>query len=59
MANIKKYGSKKETAKKSATRGKTEVVDTFACGCCSPIATVDECGCTVDECGCMETCMLC
>jgi hypothetical protein len=52
MANTKKYIEKKRTAKKSATRVKTRVVDTFACGCCTPIVTVDECGC-------METLILC
>ena len=39
MANIKIYRGKKGTAKKSATRGKTKVVDTFACGFCRPIVT--------------------
>jgi hypothetical protein len=52
MANTKKYRGKKGTEKKSASRGKTKVVDTFECGFCRPIVTVDECGC-------METCCLC
>ena len=52
MANIKKNREKKGTAKKSATGGKTKVVDTFACGCCRPIVAVDDCGC-------METRILC
>ena len=45
MANLKNYKTKKGTAKKSATRGKTKAVDTFACGCCRPIVAVDDCGC--------------
>ena len=45
MANIKKNRANKGTAKRSATREKTKVVDTFACGCCTPIVTVDDCGC--------------
>ena len=52
MNNIKKNRAKKGTAKRSATRGKTKVVDTFACGCCTPVVTVDDCGC-------METRILC
>ena len=52
MANIKKYGAKKGTAKKSAAREKTKVVETFACGFCRPVVTVDDCGC-------METSILC
>jgi hypothetical protein len=52
MANNKKYRGKKGTEKKSAARGKTKVADTFECGFCRPIVTVDECGC-------METCVLC
>jgi len=52
MANTKKYSGKKGTAKKSATRGKTKVVDTFACGFCVPIVMIDDCGC-------METHILC
>jgi hypothetical protein len=45
MANNKKYGARKVTPKKSAIRRKTKEVDTFACGCCRPIVTVDDCGC--------------
>ncbi len=52
MANIKKYSGKKGRGKQSASRGKTKVFDAFACGCCSPIVTVDDCGC-------METRILC
>jgi hypothetical protein len=52
MANIKKDRAKKGTAKKSATRGKTKVVEAFACECCEPIVAVDDCGC-------METRILC
>ena len=59
MDNIKKYGAKKGTAKKSASREKAKVDDTFECGCCSSVDTVDDCGCTVDDCGCVDTCMCC
>ena len=52
MANIKKSGAKKETAKRSATRGKTKGVDTLACEFSRPIVMVDDCGC-------METRILC
>jgi hypothetical protein len=52
MANIKKGREKKGKAKKSATKGKTKMVDAFACGYYEPIVTVDDCGC-------METCILC
>jgi hypothetical protein len=52
MASINKYRGKKGTPRKSATRGKAKVVDTFACGCCTPIVTIDDCGC-------METRILC
>ncbi len=52
MANIKEYRAKKGTAKKLATRGRKKGADTFACGCCRPIVTVDDCRC-------METRILC
>ena len=52
MNNIKKNRAKKGTAKRSATREKTKVLDTFECGYCRPIVTVDDCGC-------METRILC
>ncbi len=59
MEKIKKDSVKKGTVKKSATRGKTKIDDTFDCGCCSPVDTVDDCGCTVDGCGGVDTCMCC
>ncbi len=43
MASIKKYRGKKGIAKKSATRGRTKVAETFACY--EPAFTVDYCGC--------------
>jgi len=52
MANIKKYRGKKGSVKTPATRAKTKVVETFACACCRPVVTVDECGC-------VETRILC
>ncbi|MCG6536161.1 MAG: hypothetical protein L7F78_16045 [Syntrophales bacterium LBB04] len=45
MENVKRNRANKGAAKKSATMGKTKVDETFACGCCRPIVTVDECGC--------------
>ena len=59
MDNIKKHGAKKGTAKKSVSREKPKVDDTFECGCCGPVDTVDDCGCTVDDCGCVDTCRCC
>ena len=52
MANIKKHAAKKVVAKKSATRGEALVLDTYSCGCCRPVVSVDACGC-------METRILC
>ncbi len=59
MANIKKNEAKKDIAKKSASREKGKVDETFDCGCCSPVDTADDCGCAVDYCGCVDTCMCC
>jgi hypothetical protein len=59
MANIKIYREKKGIAKKSASREKTKIEDTFDCGYCIPVDTVDDCGCAVDYCGCVDTCMCC
>ena len=52
MANIKKHDAKKRVTKKSETRGETLVFDTYSCGCCIPVVSVDACGC-------METRILC
>ncbi len=46
----KKAPVKKGSAKKPATRGKTNVGDVYACGVCGLAVTVDE------VCGCVDTC---
>ncbi len=56
MANIKKYGAKKEMAKKSPRRDKTKADELFDWECSG---TVEECGCTIDACGCEAACMCC
>jgi hypothetical protein len=56
MTNIKKNDAKKEIAKKSAHREKTEVDEILDWECSSPD---DDCGCTIDACGCVDTCMCC
>ena len=56
MANIKKFESKKKTAKKSERRDKAKVDELFD-GECS--GTLEECGCTIDACGCEAACMCC
>ena len=46
---VKKAASKKAPAKKAATKGKTKVGQSYACGVCGLAVTVDE------NCGCVES----
>jgi hypothetical protein len=52
MANTKKHAPKRGALKKPETSRKKLVVDTFSCGCCQPVVSVDPCGC-------LETRILC